>query len=119
MQKEAIWKSKRIMPNRWHKCCKNYTYEGFVNKTNKNKEKDVSKVEQIKEEKKIMHRHASSIILLSLKSGLIIIIIIKIGGIRISLSTSAATTWWSRKVFTRIVHHHRVHVPVDTEICIG
>ena len=52
MQKEAIWKSKRIMPNRRHKCCKNYTYVGFVNKTNKNKEKDVSKVEQIKEEKK-------------------------------------------------------------------
>ena len=37
------------MPNQGHECCKNYTCEGFVNKTNKNKA--VSKVKQIKEKK--------------------------------------------------------------------
>jgi hypothetical protein len=49
MQKKAILKGKGIMPNQGHECCKNYTCEGFVNKTNKNKA--VSKVEQIKEKK--------------------------------------------------------------------
>jgi hypothetical protein len=45
------------MPNQGHKFCKNYTYEGFVNKRNN---KVVLKREQIKERKnkqEITHQH--------------------------------------------------------------
>ena len=43
------------MPNQGHKCCKNYTYKGFVNKRNNNKA--VLEEEQMrkKEKQEIMH----------------------------------------------------------------
>jgi hypothetical protein len=57
MQEDCIQKKEDKVPNREHKCFKNYTYEGFVNKKKKKKncsrrrEKKKKKAEKEKKKK--------------------------------------------------------------------
>jgi hypothetical protein len=108
MQEDCIQKKEDKVPNREHKCFKNYTYEGFVNKKKKKKNcsrrREKKKKRQKKKRKKKKRRHhvsASNISSsLSCRSTIIIITII-LGGIRISLGTSTAAPWRLGKAVLR------------------
>jgi hypothetical protein len=68
-------------------------------------------------------RHASNMSSFLSYMSIIITIILKIGSIRISLSTSIAIAWRPRKAIPRQVRHHDLHVPTQLkhveQVCMG